>query len=36
MSEVTQPGSIWSVKLHDMLSFETAQGIVDVLRVAPG
>jgi hypothetical protein len=36
MSEVTQPDSIWSMKLHDTLSFETAQGIVDVLRVAPG
>ena len=24
------------MKLHDTLSFETAQGIVDVLRVAPG
>jgi hypothetical protein len=29
--------SIWSsMKLHDTLSFETAQGTVDVLRVAPG
>jgi hypothetical protein len=36
MSEVIQPDSIWSVKLHDTLSFETAQGIVDVLRAAPG
>jgi hypothetical protein len=36
MSEVTQPDSIWSMRLHDTLSFETAQGIVAVLRVAPG
>jgi hypothetical protein len=36
MSKVTQPDSIWSMKLHDTLSFEMAQGIVDVLRVAPG
>jgi hypothetical protein len=36
MTEVTQPDSIGSMKLHDTLSFETAQGIVDVLRVAPG
>jgi hypothetical protein len=36
MSEVTQPDSSWSMKLHNTLSFETAQGIVDVLRVAPG
>jgi hypothetical protein len=28
--------SIWSMKLHDTLSFETPQDIVDVLRVAPG
>jgi hypothetical protein len=27
--------SIWTMKLHDALSFETPQGIVDVLRVAP-
>jgi hypothetical protein len=24
------------MKLHDTLSFETPQGLVDVLRVAPG
>jgi hypothetical protein len=36
MSEVTQPDSIGSMKLHTTHSFETAQGIVDVLRVAPG
>jgi hypothetical protein len=36
MSEVTQPDSIGSMKLYDTLSFETAHGIVDVLRVAPG
>jgi hypothetical protein len=35
MSEFTQPDSFGSMKLHDTLSFETAQGIVDVLRVAP-
>jgi hypothetical protein len=35
MSEVIQPDSIWPMNLHDTLSFETAQGIVDVLRVAP-
>lgn len=28
--------SIWTMKLHDTLNFETPQGIVDVLRVAPG
>lgn len=28
--------SIWTMKLHGTLSFETPQGIVDVLRVAPG
>ena len=28
--------SIWTMKLHDTLSFETPQGIVGVLRVAPG
>jgi hypothetical protein len=36
MFEVTQPDSIWSMKLHDALSFEAAQRIMDVLRVAPG
>jgi hypothetical protein len=36
MSEVTQPDSTGSMKLHDTRSFETAQGVVDVLRVAPG
>jgi hypothetical protein len=36
MSEVTQPDSIGSMKLYDTLSFETAHGLVDVLRVAPG
>ena len=28
--------SIWTMKLHDTLSFETPQGAVDVLRTAPG
>ena len=28
--------SIWTMKLHDTLSFDTPQGKVDVLRVAPG
>lgn len=36
MSEVTQPDSIGSMRLYDTLSFETAHGLVDVLRVAPG
>ena len=36
MSEFPPVPSIWSMKRHDTLSFETAQGIVDVLRVAPG
>jgi hypothetical protein len=31
-----QPESIWTMQLHDTLSFETPLGIVDVLRVAPG
>ena len=36
MSEFPPVPSIWSIKRHDTLSFETAQGIVDVLRVTPG
>jgi hypothetical protein len=36
MFEVTQPDSSWSMKLHDALSFEAAQCIMDVLRVARG
>jgi hypothetical protein len=36
MSEVTPSDNVGSMTRHDTLSFETAQGIVDVLRVAPG
>ena len=36
MYEVTQPDSIGSMTRHDTLSVKTAQGIMDVLRVAPG
>ena len=36
MSEPSPEPSIWTMKLHGTLSFDTPQGIVDVLRVAPG
>ncbi len=36
MSESPVESSIWTMKLHETLSFETAQGTVDVLRVTPG
>jgi hypothetical protein len=36
MSNSPPEPSIWSIKLHDTLSFDTPQGVVDVLRVAPG
>jgi hypothetical protein len=28
--------SIWTMKLHDMITFDTPRGEVDVLRVADG
>jgi hypothetical protein len=36
MSNSHSEPSIWSMRLHDTLSFETPQGIVDVLRSRPG
>ena len=36
MSEVTPSDNIGSMTRHDTLSFATAQGIIDALRVAPG